>query len=126
MSIEDTLYQTLRDDANVSALVLANGIYRIFKGTPPQGLVETRPYIVLFVVVGRRISTFSGLTGEKMKRVQVDIYDTTENGARTLANHVYTAIEASSMKVGADPTEQYNFEDDTELHHYMIDFEFWV
>ena len=57
--------------------------------------------------------------------MQIDCFADTQNEARTLADHVYDAI-GSNMSVGADPNEQYFFEDDTELHRYMIDFSLWV
>lgn len=128
MSIEDTVFSTLKSDDDVGPLVSDGGspaIYQIFKGPPPQGFPTQHPYIVITVVFGRRISTFSGLTGEKNKRIQVDCYADTQNEARTLADHVYDAI-GSNMSVGDDPTEQYFFEDDTELHRYQIDFSLWV
>lgn len=128
MSIEDTLYSTLATDGDVGPLVSDGSspdFYQIFKGYPPQGYPTTHPYIVFMVVVGTRLSSFSGLSGEKNKRVQVDCYADTQNEARTLADHVYDAVD-TNMSIGGDPTEQYFFEDDTELHRYMIEFSLWV
>lgn len=128
MSIEDTVWSSLANDSDVAGLVGDGNspeFYQIFKGSPPQGYPTSKPYITITVVFGRRISTFSGLTGEKNKRVQIDCFANTQNEARTLADHVYDAI-GTNMSVGADPNEQYFFEDDTELHRYMIDFSLWV
>lgn len=124
MSLEDTLYTTLKNDSDVGPLVLDGSIYQIFKGTPPQG-TTARPYITIYVVVGTRISSFSGLSGEMNKRVQVDCYADTWREVRDLADHVYDAV-GTGMSIGSNPTEQYIFEDDTELHRIMIDFSLWA
>lgn len=124
MTIEDTVYSTLKSDGDVGPLVLDSGIYQIFKGIPPQGYPTSKPYIVTHTIFGERLATFSGLTGEKRKRIQIDCFADTQNGARVLADHVYDAID-TGMSVGA-VSEQYEFEDDTELHRYILDFSLWV
>ena len=57
----------------------------------PQSL-STRPYIVMHRVSGNRDYHLDGPSGYVQSRVQVDIYDKTYNGAKTVARAVRDAV----------------------------------
>lgn len=126
MAIEESLYTALSGDSDVNALV-ANGTspetYRIFPNVAPEAAAQTKPYIVYTLVFGQHAQTFSGRSTLKNARIQVDTYAETYSGARTLADHIYDAVD-TNMSIG-DSNEQAFYEDETELYRIMIDFSLW-
>lgn len=124
MSVETALVSTLRGDANVAALI-GNGdsplTYRLYPVIASEN--NTTPYVVYTIVAGVRPQTFSGLSVLENARIQVSVFADTYAGAKVLADYIVTAVD-TGMGLGSMLRQTF-YEDDTKIHHHLLDFSLW-
>ena len=113
MSIESTLYDTLRNDASVAALVST----RIYPQVAPDNAAT--PYITYQVIVGTAYNKASGAPDSERKVVQVNCISNTYSGAKAIAEACKAAINVS---VGYLNAERDDYFSQIETHRIMLDF----
>lgn len=119
MTVESTLYTTLTNDADVSALV----------GTRVRANVADEntatPYIVFLIVSERTPVTFNDISQISETRIQIDCWATSPTQARTLADHVVDAVNTNMKLVEVfKPGTQYDH--DVKLHRFILDLTVWA
>lgn len=95
MSLDDATYAHLNADTDVNALVAG----RIFKKRAKTG--EALPYIIFSIISGDHKSDMTDPSGLVAKRVQVNSYAATYEGAWVLAEHVRDALQGLVGTLGA-------------------------
>ena len=80
----------------------------------PQSL-STRPYIVMHRVSGNRDMSLKGPTRYVQSRVQVDIYDDSYSGAKTVARAVRDAVSGFSGTIGGVQIQRINVDSERDL-----------
>lgn len=127
MTIEESVFSALSGDADVGPLV-AEGVsperYRIFPAIAKDD--AALPYIVYTIIFGEHLATLGpGRRRSALKhaRVQLDVVARSYAAARSLADHVYDALDAN-MSVGS-MEERSLYATDTELHQLSLDFSIW-
>ena len=114
MTIETDLYDTLSNDAGVTALVST----RIYPQIAPES--ASLPYITYEVVSGERFSTIPGVGDAKRKRIQINNHDNTAAAARALA----VAVEAALEGDGYLDLEYELYDPATQIHTSIVDWAF--
>ena len=113
MSIESTLYDTLRNAAGVSALVST----RIYPQIAPDNAAT--PYVTYQVIVGTAHNKLVGAPGSERKIIQVNCISNTYSGAKAIAEACKAAINTS---VGYLNAERDDYSPEIEIHRIMLDF----
>ncbi len=80
----------------------------------PQSL-STRPYIIMLRVSGNRDYAMSGPTGYVQSRIQVDIYDESYGGAKTVARAVRDAVSGFAGTIGGVHIQRISVESERDL-----------
>lgn len=96
MSIVTDLYATLNTDAGVRAIVgeaTSPQHSRIYPNLAPES--AAKPLIAFNVISGSRISTIKGVSDMERSLVQISCHENTYEGAQTLADAVYSALEGN-------------------------------
>ena len=109
MSAETALYSALSTDAGIIALVGT----RIYPNRVPLGTIY--PAIGYSMVSSQKIASANC----QQSRIQVDFFDTTYSGAKSVRDAVLAVI--NGMKNWTYVQGSDIFEDDTLIHHQNID-----
>ena len=80
----------------------------------PQSL-STRPYIVMHRVSGNRDYHLKSASGYVQSRVQLDIYDETYGGAKTVARAVRDAVSGLATTIGGVQIQRITVESERDL-----------
>jgi len=112
------VYDLLSNDAAVAALV-ADRIFR--HGRAPQDVVK--PYITWSVVGGHAENYLAERPGIDEDLAQIDCWAASATECKALMIAVVAALELHGMQQG---TPQDDFENDTQLYRYMVQFDFWT
>ncbi len=80
----------------------------------PQSL-STRPYIVMHRVSGNRDMHLKGPSRLVFSRVQVDIYDDSYGGAKTVARAVRDAVSGFAGTIGGVQIQRINVDSERDL-----------
>jgi hypothetical protein len=120
------VFSILSTAAPVTAIVGTNAIW---KNTLPQAHAAKRAYITWATVGGSPENYLDGVPGMDSGRVQIDCWVGEEvsggTGAKVcqdLMIAVRNAIEPHAHMIGT-PIDDY--EKDTKLYRYMLEFQFW-
>lgn len=120
MTIEADILTTLNNYAGLSALVSS----RNYAVNLPQN--STYPNTVFFTVVTNPQNTLTGRNTLTQIRIQIDIRDTTLNGASLAATQVKKAIEAATLFDGLYINDSMSpREVQTETYRKSLDFSIW-
>ena len=87
MTIEKDIHYILKNNANVTALVIA----RIYPMKLPQNW--TLPAIVYQRISGARWANYSGASGRARPRFQIDCYASDYDGAKDLSDKVRKCLD---------------------------------
>lgn len=112
------VYALLSGDAAVSAIV-ADRIYR--HSHAPQDVAK--PYISWYVAGGHAENYLAGRPGIDQELVQIDCWSTTAQECKALMLATVKALELHGHQSGMP---QDDFENDTQLYRYMLQFYFWT
>ena len=113
MSIESTLYDTLRNNAGVAALVST----RIYPLVAPDNAAV--PFIVYQLITGMAHNQLVGAPGSERKVLQVSCVANSYTAAKAIA----VACKASiNVSVGYLMSERDDFFDQAEFYRIMLDF----
>lgn len=112
--IESDLYNHLKDNADVSALVGS----RIYPLKAPQD-VQT-PYLVYNEINGTKDQCIEGGVFQERVRFQVDCWSTKYSEIKQLKEKVVNAL--IGFKASSDINTSGDYEDSTELYREIIDF----
>ena len=113
-SIETDLYDTLKSDAGVSALIGA----KIWPHIADEGTAA--PFLTYQMVVGTPYNIISRTTALEKKRIQINCWSDSYAGAQTLAEAVKTALNSD----GHLALEIENYVDEAQLYRRIIDWMF--
>jgi hypothetical protein len=113
VSVEQTLYDTLRNDATVAGLVST----RIFPQVAPDNAAT--PYIVYQVIGNDPHNTLAGAPNSEQKTVQVGCISNTYSEAKDIAVACKAAINGAN---GYCTFEGDDYFAQTENHRVMLDF----
>ena len=114
MSVETDLYDTLANDAGVSALVST----RIYPSLAPES--AARPYIIYSVVSVDRYHTLPGVNDPANKRLQMECVDDGYSGAKAVAVAAIAALQGN----GYQQSEYDLYDDQTQAHSIFVDWSF--
>lgn len=94
-------------------------VNKVVSGTAP-------PYITYFLTAGTRQASMGYAGKLRNARLQFDVFAKSYSEAKALASSVQLALENAagiSPPVFNGDLDQY--EDDTQLHHVILDYSFW-
>lgn len=112
--IESDLYNHLKNDANVSALVAT----RIYPLKAPQD-VQT-PYLIYNEIIGKQKQCIEGGVYQEEIRFQVDCWSMKYSEIKQLKEAVTSAL--IGFKSSHNINTSGDYEDNTELYREIIDF----
>ena len=113
MSIETTLYNTLRNNAGVEALVST----RIYPLVAPDNAAT--PYITYQVIVGTAHNKLASAPDSERKIIQINCISNTYTNAKAIAEACKSAINVS---VGYLVSERDDYFSQNESYRIMLDF----
>jgi hypothetical protein len=113
MSIEQTLYDTLQNDATLTGLVGA----KIYPQVAPDNAAN--PYITYQVISTEAHSKLVGAPDTERKTVQVNCISNTYSNAKAISTACKAAI---NVAVGYLTSERDDYFPQTENHRVMLDF----
>lgn len=118
-TIEEGLYKYLSDAS------VASG--RVYPVKAPQNVAK--PYVVLSKASGERTHALVGPVGHARPRFRIHIFDSTYKGVKDVSNQIRHLLDGYSGLMGTVTvkacsliTEIDLYEDDTYLHHNVLDF----
>ena len=114
MTIETDLYDLLRNNAGVSAIVGT----KIYPHLAEEGTAA--PFITYVMVVGTPFNIISGTTALEKKRIQVNCWSDSYAGAQTLAE----AVKDTVTTTGHLLLELDDYVDDAQMYRRILDFSF--
>lgn len=107
---------------SAAAPVTAIVAQRIFKhGRAPPGVAK--PYITYAIVGGHTENYVDGPPGTAQIRVQLDCWSLDSAQCEQLKEAVIDALKNNGQQAGI---EQDDFEEDTQLYRWLIEFYFWI
>jgi len=115
MSIEQTLYTTLTNDAGVSALIGT----KVYPSLAPESV--SNPVISYNLVSGVPISTIPGTGNAVRKRIQINCHADTYAEAKALAAAVIAALEGD----GYQEMEYDIYDPTSQVHTVIVDWGFF-
>ena len=113
MSIEQTLYDTLRNDGTVAGLVST----KIYPNVAPDNAAA--PYIVYQLIVGTAHNQLVGAPGSERKVLQLSCISSSYSNAKAIAVACKSAINGT---VGYMTSEGDDYFAQTEEHRVRLDF----
>ena len=122
MNVEQQIYTVLAADSPVAALVVSDGITRIYPMLMP-------PLTTMPAVSYQRVSTVpqNGLSGHHSidhVRVQIDCWDDDYAGVKTLAAAVRTAMYTTPL-FALPIMEIDDYDSEAKLFRVILDFNIW-
>lgn len=99
MSFRNALFEQLKDNAGVAAIVST----RIYNSVAPEG--SALPFIVLEQIGGDRDHHTGGANGLTRREFQITSYDDKPNDAETLAEAIRDALDGFRGTMGTTDTE---------------------
>lgn len=96
MPLKDSLYEHLKDDSGVSAIVGT----RIYPHLAPQD--ASRPYITYALISSVRRPHMVAASGVVSQRIQINCWGDTDLGADTLGNAAREALDGFRGTMGTD------------------------
>ena len=114
------VFNLLTGDATVHGIVDTR-VYR--HGRAPQDIKDAGPYITWSVVGGHAESYIEGATGIDQELVQLDLWALRAQDCKALMLATVAALEPHGYM---DGQPQDDFEEDTQLYRYMLQFHFWT
>lgn len=120
MPLEGRLYATLSGFSSLTTLVGDN----IFPQKIPQG---TSPPVVIYKrISGYRVHDLQGYSGLENPRVQIDVFTTSLDERRQIADQVIDAMEASTVfKAIMIPSPIDEWDDNLEIYRRILQFSIW-
>lgn len=112
MSIEATIQSTL------AALVSG----RCYPLIAPDN--TAKPYITFQVISNVPLMELDEINGTENRRLQVDIFDKTYGGAKTLEDSIKSTLAAAAF-VKIPMSSMDLFEDETQLYRISMDYSVW-
>jgi hypothetical protein len=113
MSIESTLYDTLRNDVTVAGLVST----RIYPQVAPDN--ASVPYVTYQVIVGTAHNKLVGAADSERKVIQINCISNSYSNAKTIAVACKAAVNGAVGYLNAERDDYY---EQTENHRVMLDF----
>lgn len=117
--LETLVYQVLRDNAGVAAVVSG----RIYPLILPQGCIL--PAISYERVSTSPVVSLSGFSNLESARVQIDCMASTYSAAKGLAALVFTAMNSATLFKSVPLGQTDILENDTMTYRVSMDFSAW-